>query len=108
MGEGEGLSAAGDDWAAGAGDVPGCVGDKLPEEFPCETGGCPAAGVREPPGGGALADGLADSAGDDAEPGGVAIGPAGAGFFCASSATVSSMARSIGMRAMPLLLSTHA
>jgi len=39
---------------------------------------------------------------------GVAIGPAGAGFFCASSATVSSIARSIGIRATPLFLSTHA
>ena len=39
---------------------------------------------------------------------GVAIGPAGAGFFCARSATVSSMARSIGIRATPLFLSIHA
>jgi len=40
--------------------------------------------------------------------GGVAIGPAGAGFFCARSTTVSSIARSIGIRATPLFLSTHA
>ena len=39
---------------------------------------------------------------------GVAIGPAGAGFFCARSATVTSIARSIGIRATPLFLSTHA
>jgi hypothetical protein len=36
---------------------------------------------------------------------GVAIGPAGAGFCFASSATVNSMARSIGIRATPLFLS---
>ena len=38
----------------------------------------------------------------------VAIGPAGAGFFCARSATITSIARSIGIRAAPLFLSTHA
>ena len=38
----------------------------------------------------------------------MAIGLAGAGFFCARSATVSSIARSIGIRATPLFLSTHA
>ena len=40
--------------------------------------------------------------------GGVAIGPAREGFFCANSATVSSIARSIGIRATPLFLSTQA
>ena len=39
---------------------------------------------------------------------GVAIGPAGAGFFCASSATANSIARSIGIRAVPLFLSIQA
>ena len=38
---------------------------------------------------------------------GVAIGVAGAGFFCDSSATVNFIASLIGMRATPLVLSTH-
>ena len=38
---------------------------------------------------------------------GAAIGLAGAGFFCASSATVNFIAWSIGIRATPLVLSTH-
>ena len=36
------------------------------------------------------------------------MGPAGAGFFCARSETVTAIARSIGIRATPLFLSTHA
>ncbi|HMG04095.1 MAG TPA: hypothetical protein VK581_01460 [Chthoniobacterales bacterium] len=38
---------------------------------------------------------------------GVAIGLAGAGFFCDNSATVNFMASLIGIRATPLVLSTH-
>ena len=51
-------------------------------------------------------DGEADAEG--ASGCGVAIGPAGAGFFCASSATVNSMAWSIGIRVTPLVLSIQA
>ena len=39
---------------------------------------------------------------------GVAMGPAGAGFFRAISAIASSIARSIGIRTLPLFLSTQA
>src|ERR1700736_5644331 len=39
---------------------------------------------------------------------GAAIGPAAAGFLFASSETVSSIARSIGTRSVPLFLSTQA
>jgi hypothetical protein len=62
-----------------------------------------------------LGEGEADKAGAAALAGaaeacasGVAIGPATAGFFCASSVTVNSIARSIGIRAAPLFLSIHA
>jgi hypothetical protein len=36
------------------------------------------------------------------------MGPAGAGFFCARSETVTCIARLIGIRATPLPLSIHA
>ncbi len=61
----------------------------------------------EPVGGGAAGAGLAPAPAV-ACVSGVAIGPAGAGFCFARSATVNSMARSIGMRATPLFLSTQA
>lgn len=38
---------------------------------------------------------------------GAAIGPAGAGFFCANSATVNCIACVMGIRATPFVLSTH-
>jgi hypothetical protein len=50
------------------------------------------------------APGLVSGAGLGA---GVAIGPAGAAFLSASSATVSFIASVIGIRTMPLFLSTH-
>jgi hypothetical protein len=62
----------------------------------------------------AAGEALAFAAGDAAGlvPGaglcaGVAIGLAGAGFFCANSATVNRIASVIGIRATPLLLSTQ-
>jgi hypothetical protein len=70
--------------------APGCGGG-LETAAPCSEA---VAGFGEPAG--------------DAWTGGVAIGPAGAGFFRASSATVNSIARLIGIRATPLFLSTHA
>jgi hypothetical protein len=58
--------------------------------------------------------GVTDPAGDGAAAGaglcaasGVAIGFAGAGFFCASSTTVSFIASVTGMWATPFVLSTH-
>ena len=72
-----------------------------------------ATGLADPPGdaaGVAEAPGCVPDfagAGDAAWGGGVAIGPAGAGFFCANSATVISMAWLIGIRAVPLFLSTQ-
>src|SRR5207253_6924494 len=69
----------------------------------CVAGDCglvPTAGDGEAPG-----DAPGDCCGAAA---GVSIGLAGAGAFCASAVTVSSMARSIGMRATPLFLSTQA
>ena len=36
------------------------------------------------------------------------MGPAGAGFFCANSVMVNSIARSIGIRATPFSFSTQA
>lgn len=58
--------------------------------------------------GGLAAAGAGDPATGAGCVAGVAIGPAGAGFFCDNSATVTSIARSIGIRATPLFLSTHA
>jgi hypothetical protein len=81
---GAGCDAEGD--ATGLADPPGDV-----------------AGVADAPG---CVPGLA-GAGFAACGGGVAIGPAGAGFFCANSATVISMAWLIGIRAVPLFLSTQ-
>jgi hypothetical protein len=60
--------------------------------------------------GDALAVGAGDAAGLAAGAGlcsGAAIGPAAAGFFSANCATVSCIAWVIGIRATPLLLSTH-
>ena len=80
--------------------LPGAVGDGVTED----EGAAVAAGTA------GLVAGAAGEAGAEAAAGGdgVAIGPAGAGLFWASCATISSMDRSIGIRATPLLLSTQA
>ena len=109
-GDADGLDAgAGGDAAEGepAGFVPpGEEGAALAEGDATGLADAPgdAAGVAEAPG--CVPDFA--GAGDAACGGGVAIGRAGAGFFCASSATVNSMAWSIGIRVTPLVLSTQA
>jgi len=83
---------------------PGAVGDGVTE------GEGAAVAITLAVGDAARVAGAAGEAGAEAVVGGdgVAIGPAGAGVFWASCATVSSMDRSIGIRATPLLLSTQA
>ena len=101
-------------------DAPGCVPGGAPGGFTAAAG-CPRASefgpCTEVGFGVALglaageADGVGAAAGAAlaaAEGSGVAIGPAGIGFFDASSATVNSMARSIGTRTVPLFLSIQA
>ena len=130
--EGETAGRAGWDpgVAAGVADAPGCVPGCAPGGFAAAAGwlrfsesfpstafalGVPL-GVGEAAG---IADGCAApvwvavdcglAAGDcSAAGGGDSIGFAGAGVFCANPTTVSSIARPIGIRAIPLLLSTQA
>jgi hypothetical protein len=109
--------------AAGVADAPGWVAGRAAGGFAAAAGwprfsdcapstafalGVPA-GEGEAP---RPVDGPGEPAGEAAVdgtggPGGVAIGPAGAGLLCASCATVSSIARSIGIRTSCLPLSTH-
>jgi hypothetical protein len=107
--------------AAGVAFAPGCVpglaGGGLDAAAGCPRfSDCgPATDVAF---GVALACGLADDAAEGAGEAaagavpaagsGVAIDPAGAGFFCDNSAMVSFMAWSIGILATPLFLSTQA
>lgn len=72
-----------------------------------------AVGTGDPPGvpaGEAVAAAAGEAAGlvaGAAAGSGVAIGPAGAGFFSANSATVNFIASVTGIRATPFVLSTH-
>src|SRR5439155_14330961 len=102
-------AAGGGDCAATEGDAavwPGGDADPLGPGGDGEPAGWLPPGFEAADAGDAA--GLVAPAGDACAGGGVAIGPAPTGFFCARSATVSSMARLIGMRTTPLFLSTQA
>ncbi len=87
----------GDDRAAGEGEAGACAAGDAAGDAPLDGG--------EPAGAGEARAGLAPAPAVACVSGGVAIGPAGAGFCFAKSVTVNSMARSIGTRATPLFLS---
>ena len=115
--EGDAAGAAADDFgeAAGEADAPGWVEGCTAGGFTAAAG-CPRASEFGPAtevGFGVPLDcGEADGAGDAAaapggaaEDSGTAIAYAGAGFLFARSATVNSIARSMGNRTVPLFLS---
>src|SRR5207253_540604 len=114
--EGDAAGTAPD--AFGEADAPGCVDGCTAGGFTAAAG-CPRAwefGPATEVGFGVpLACGEGDGAGDAkatppgaADDSGATIGYADAGFLFARSATVNSIARSIGNRTVPLLLSTQA
>src|SRR6202011_1455870 len=118
--EGNGAGAAPEDFgeAGGEAEAPGCVDGCTAGGF-IAAAGCPRASEFGPAtevGFGVPLDcGEDDGAGDAvaappgaAEDSGAAIAYAGAGFLLARSATVNSIARSIGNRTVPLVLSTQA
>src|SRR5713101_5125540 len=104
--------------AAGDAEAPGCVDGCTAGGFTAAAG-CPRASELWPATevgfGVPLVCGKGDGAGEAAaappaaaEDSGRVIAYAGAGFLFARSATVNSIARSIGNRTVPLFLSTHA